>query len=238
MRLDPTRVRGASDATAGVFARPRSWSHRARRSRPSRRTEKAMPTGPSRTQRTMTITVTSRRRLMRVPSITGETDTVNNSKSPLQRHPPQPQRVDDHRDRAEAHRGAREHRAQQHAQEGVQHPRRRPARPARCRRRRRTGSAGCCAWWPRLSRRARTMPRRSPFTRVTSALSIATSVPVPMAMPTSACASAGASLTPSPAIATIWPSRLEPPRPPRPSARAGPRRSPRRCRACARPPPP
>ena len=41
------------------------------------------------------------------------------------------------------------------------------------------------------------------------ALSIATSVPVPMAMPTSAAASAGASLTPSPAIATTRPSRLQ-----------------------------
>ena len=35
------------------------------------------------------------------------------------------------------------------------------------------------------------------------ALSMATSVPVPIAMPTSAAASAGASLIPSPAIATI-----------------------------------
>ena len=50
------------------------------------------------------------------------------------------------------------------------------------------------------------MPRRSPLTSVTPALSIATSVPVPMAMPTSACASAGASLMPSPAIATLRPS--------------------------------
>ena len=31
------------------------------------------------------------------------------------------------------------------------------------------------------------MPRRSPLTSVTPALSIATSVPVPIAMPTSAC---------------------------------------------------
>ena len=38
----------------------------------------------------------------------------------------------------------------------------------------------------RLSRRARTTPRRSPETSVTPALCIATSVPVPMAMPTSA----------------------------------------------------
>ena len=35
----------------------------------------------------------------------------------------------------------------------------------------------------RLSRRARTMPRRSPLTSVMPALSMATSVPVPMAMP-------------------------------------------------------
>src|SRR5258708_6187166 len=39
---------------------------------------------------------------------------------------------------------------------------------------------------------ARAMPRRSPFTRVTPALSIAMSVPVPMAMPTSAWARVGA----------------------------------------------
>ncbi len=50
------------------------------------------------------------------------------------------------------------------------------------------------------------MPRRSPFTSVTAALSMATSVPVPMAMPTWACASAGASFTPSPAIATTRPA--------------------------------
>jgi len=54
----------------------------------------------------------------------------------------------------------------------------------------------------RLSRRARTMPRKSPLTSVTPALSIATSVPVPMAIPTWACANAGASLIPSPAMAT------------------------------------
>ena len=58
----------------------------------------------------------------------------------------------------------------------------------------------------RDNRRARTMPRRSPFTSVTPALSIATSVPVPMATPTCAWASAGASLIPSPAIATTRPS--------------------------------
>jgi hypothetical protein len=59
---------------------------------------------------------------------------------------------------------------------------------------------------PRLRRRARRIPRRSPRTRVTPALCMATSVPVPMAIPTWAWASAGASLTPSPAIATMCPS--------------------------------
>ncbi len=44
------------------------------------------------------------------------------------------------------------------------------------------------------------------MTSVTPALSIATSVPVPIAIPTSACASAGASLMPSPAIATTLPA--------------------------------
>src|SRR5690606_1180943 len=54
-------------------------------------------------------------------------------------------------------------------------------------------------------RRAVPMRPRSPFTRVTWALDMATSVPVPMAMPTSAAASAGASLMPSPAMATCRP---------------------------------
>ena len=58
----------------------------------------------------------------------------------------------------------------------------------------------------RLRRRARATPRRSPFTSVTPALCMATSVPVPMAMPTWAWARAGASLTPSPAMATTWPA--------------------------------
>ena len=44
----------------------------------------------------------------------------------------------------------------------------------------------------------------------TSAASTATSVPVPIAMPTSACASAGASLMPSPTIATTRPIVLQP----------------------------
>ena len=57
--------------------------------------------------------------------------------------------------------------------------------PPSCRRRRRTGSGGCSRMVrPAESRRARTIPRRSPLTRVTEALSIATSVPVPIAIPT------------------------------------------------------
>src|SRR3989304_2307875 len=40
----------------------------------------------------------------------------------------------------------------------------------------------------RLRRTARTIPFRSPLTKVTPALSIATSVPVPIAMPTCAIA--------------------------------------------------
>ena len=48
--------------------------------------------------------------------------------------------------------------------------------------------------------------RRSPRTRVRSDASIAASVPVPMASPRSAWASAAASLTPSPTMATTLPS--------------------------------
>ena len=51
-----------------------------------------------------------------------------------------------------------------------------------------------------------TTSSRSLFISTMSALSMATSVPAPMAMPTSARASAGASLTPSPTIATLWPA--------------------------------
>ena len=43
--------------------------------------------------------------------------------------------------------------------------------------------------------------------RTTPAVSIATSVPAPMAMPRSAWARAGASLTPSPTMATLRPLR-------------------------------
>ena len=58
----------------------------------------------------------------------------------------------------------------------------------------------------RDSRIASAATRRSPRTRVRSPASIATSVPVPMARPRSAWASAAASLTPSPTMATVRPS--------------------------------
>ena len=50
---------------------------------------------------------------------------------------------------------------------------------------------------------------RSPRISVTSAASMATSVPEPIAMPTSAWASAGASLMPSPTMATTSPVGLQ-----------------------------
>ena len=55
------------------------------------------------------------------------------------------------------------------------------------------------------SARASPAPRRSLRSSVTLAVSSATSVPPPMAMPRSAWASAGASLSPSPTMATRWP---------------------------------
>ncbi len=121
----------------------------------------------------------------------------------------EPQGVGDHRDRGEAHRGGGDHRRQEQAEEGIEH-----AGGDRHAERvvdegeeqvladvahRRAATAGAPA-------RCR---RRSPLTRVTPALSMATSVPVPMAMPTSAAARAGASLMPSPAIATRRPSALQ-----------------------------
>ena len=53
---------------------------------------------------------------------------------------------------------------------------------------------------------AAVMPRRSPPTRVMSEAAMATSVPVPIAMPRSAVASAGASLMPSPTNPTTCPA--------------------------------
>ena len=57
----------------------------------------------------------------------------------------------------------------------------------------------------RDSRMASTASIRSLFISTTSADEIATSVPAPIAMPTSARASAGASLMPSPIMATLRP---------------------------------
>ena len=57
----------------------------------------------------------------------------------------------------------------------------------------------------RANRMASAAERRSPRTRVMSAASMATSVPVPIARPRSAWARAAASLTPSPTMATVLP---------------------------------
>ena len=60
---------------------------------------------------------------------------------------------------------------------------------------------------PRPSRTALTIVAKLSSARIMSAASLATSVPVmPIATPMSAALSAGASLTPSPVIATIRPS--------------------------------
>ena len=59
-----------------------------------------------------------------------------------------------------------------------------------------------------LSLTALTASYRSLCISTISALSIATSVPAPIAIPVSADASAGASLTPSPIIATLCPAAL------------------------------
>ena len=61
----------------------------------------------------------------------------------------------------------------------------------------------------RLMAMVRGMPVRLPLDRITSAVSMATSVPVPMAMPTSAWARAGASLMPSPTMPTFLPFFLD-----------------------------
>ena len=59
---------------------------------------------------------------------------------------------------------------------------------------------------PRPSSTAATMEAKLSSVRVIAAASLVTSVPVmPMATPMSAFFSAGASLTPSPVIATKWP---------------------------------
>ena len=122
---------------------------------------------------------------------------------------PQPQRVGHHRHRAQAHRERGDHRAEQQPGERVQHAGG-DRHAERVVERRRSARFCCMLAHRRLgqSRARAAMPRRSPLTSVTCALDIATSVPVPIAMPTSAAASAGASLMPSPAIATRRPSAL------------------------------
>ena len=103
----------------------------------------------------------------------------------------------------------------------------RPPRAAarrRCRRRPRQVLRGSSAASRRDRRIASAAARRSPETSVRSDASIATSAPVPTASPRSACASAGASLTPSPDHGddlALRPAAATP-RPPCP--RAAPRR--------------
>ena len=111
----------------------------------------------------------------------------------------QPQRVAHHEDAREAHRRRRDHRAEQPdrgQRDGGHVVGERPEQVALDRRR------ACAA----TSAIASAAARRSPDTSVRSLASMATSVPVPMAMPRSACASAGASFTPSPTTATRRPS--------------------------------
>ena len=63
---------------------------------------------------------------------------------------------------------------------------------------------------PRPSSTAATIEAKLSSVSVIAAASLVTSVPVmPMAMPMSAFLSAGASLTPSPVIATEWPAVLQ-----------------------------
>ena len=106
----------------------------------------------------------------------------------------------------QAHRQRGEHRAEQQAERRIEHARGDRHAERVVEEREARGSASCWSRRPARSRAHAAMPRRSPLTSVTWALDIATSVPVPMAMPTSAAASAGASLMPSPAIATRRPS--------------------------------
>ena len=61
---------------------------------------------------------------------------------------------------------------------------------------------------PRPSSTALTTVEKLSSVRIITAASWVTSVPVPIAIPMSAFFTAGASLTPSPVIATIWPCFL------------------------------
>ena len=115
------------------------------------------------------------------------------------RKPPQPQRVGDDGDAGEGHRRAGDDRVR------AARARRAGAR-RRCRRTPRTRFSLIVRSVARQRRIASAAARRSPQTSVRSEASMATSVPVPIARPRSAWASAGASLTPSPTIATTRPS--------------------------------
>ena len=105
-------------------------------------------------------------------------------------HVPQAQRVGDHGNGAEGHRGAGQNGAEQQSEEWIEH-----AGGDRDSQRvvgegKKKILADVAHGGAAQSARARTMPRRSPPSSVMPALSMATSVPVPMAMPTLACARA------------------------------------------------
>ena len=131
----------------------------------------------------------------------------------------QAERVHHHRDRTKCHRDTRQHRVQEAVTSKDEMKARRHARGAEDR-----VECSCCdgnqehvvkkaqnRFWrmvrivARLRAIAAATLRGSPRIRVMSDASIATSAPVPIAMPTSAWARAGASLIPSPTIATSLP---------------------------------
>ena len=114
--------------------------------------------------------------------------------------------VDRDEDAGARHRDGGDLRAQGRAR-AARRRRRRSAGRASCSRSPRRGSGASCAGCRGRWRGRVATSSGSERIRTTSAVSTATSVPAPMAMPTSACASAGASLTPSPTIATRRPAR-------------------------------
>ena len=136
---------------------------------------------------------------------------------------PEQQRIADHRHRARGHRRAGDHRRQQterrerNAEHVVDEREEQVLADLRQRRPRKL---------------ARPTPRRSRSLRssVTSAADSALPVPAPIANDTSACASAGASLTPSPTMPTIAALRLQLDDRPRACPAATARRASRRCR--------
>ncbi len=116
-----------------------------------------------------------------------------------------------HAHAAQRHRRAGQHRTQQEAGRRIEHARRdRDFMGSRCRRSaQKQVLAGSGASWLATARWHRRPAARSSRISAMSAASIATPTPSPMAMPTSARASAGASLMPSPTIATTRPSTLQ-----------------------------